>query len=73
MKRTLLTLLIIIATMWANTANALSLKIDGAEIDLSMSKDLTGDWLEAGKVHWDAATKQVQHHGPHEASCQGES
>ena len=59
MKRTLLTLLIIIATMWTNTANALSLKIDDTDIDLSTSKDLTGDWLEAGKVHWDAATKTL--------------
>ena len=59
MKRTLLTLLIIIATMWTNTANALGLTIDDTEIDLSTSKDLTGDWLEAGKVHWDAATKTL--------------
>lgn len=41
------------------TAQAQMLTIDGTEIDLSTSKDLTGDWLESGKVHWDAASKTL--------------
>lgn len=34
-------------------------KIDGTGIDVSTSADLTGDWLESGKVHWDAATNTL--------------
>jgi len=41
------------------TAQAQMLTIDGTEIDLSTSADLTGDWIESGKVHWDAATKTL--------------
>ena len=35
------------------------LKIDGTGIDVSTSADLTGDWLESGTVHWDAATNTL--------------
>lgn len=34
-------------------------KIDGTGIDVSTSADITGDWLESGKVHWDAATNTL--------------
>ena len=40
-------------------AQAQKLSIDGMEIDRSTSADLTGDWLESGKVQWDAATKTL--------------
>ena len=40
-------------------AQAQKLSIDGTEIDRSTSADLTGDWLESGKVHWNAATKTL--------------
>ena len=56
----LLTLLLaIVAMMWAGRAQAQSLEIDGEKIDLTTSADLTGPWLESGKVSWDAATKTL--------------
>lgn len=66
MKRNLLknmtaamTALFAITFALPQTAQAQSLKIDDTSIDLSTSKDLTGDWLESGKMHWDAATKTL--------------
>ena len=53
-------LLAIVAMMWAGRAQAQqSFEIDGEEIDLTTSADLTGPWLESGKVSWDAATKTL--------------
>ncbi len=55
----------VIAAMFAiafampQTAQAQMLTIDGTEIDLSASADLTGDWIESGKVHWAADTKTL--------------
>ena len=54
-----LTALFAIAFALPQTAQAQSLKIDDTSIDLAASKDLTGDWLESGKMHWDAATKTL--------------
>lgn len=48
-----------IAFILPQTSQAQILKIDGTEMNLSASADLSGDWLEAGKVHWNAATKTL--------------
>ena len=60
-KHKLLTLLLtIIAMMWASNVQAQqSLEIDGEKIDLTTSADLTGPWLQSGKVSWDATTKTL--------------
>ena len=57
----LLTLLLtIVAMMWASNVQAQkSFKIDDGEIDFTTSADLTGPWLQSGKVSWDATTKTL--------------
>lgn len=61
MKNKILTLLLtIIAMMWAGNVQAQqSFEIDGGEIDFTTSANLTGPWLQSGKVSWDAMTKTL--------------
>ncbi|WP_314314407.1 hypothetical protein [Hoylesella marshii] len=61
MKNKILTLLLtIIAMMWAGNVQAQqSFEIDGGEINFTTSANLTGSWLQSGKVSWDAMTKTL--------------
>ena len=61
MKKKLPPLLLAIAAAFtlALPAKAQTLTFDGTDIDTSVSSDITGPWLEAGTVSWDAAAKTL--------------